>query len=117
MVRNIPRDVYKRQGYSSATSYNTITEVLLLLHAKVSATMQLEHIILLEDVYKRQLYPLAIQWADEFHRLHPEVDIDISAGGAGKGITAVSYTHLDVYKRQGLCLRANRWCRKQGRGR
>ena len=30
------------------------------------------------------LYPLAIQWADEFHRLHPDVDIDISAGGAGK---------------------------------
>ncbi len=23
------------------------------------------------------LYPLAIQWADEFHRLHPDVDIDI----------------------------------------
>lgn len=35
------------------------------------------------------LYPLAIQWADEFHRLHPDVDIDISAGGAGKGITDV----------------------------
>lgn len=33
------------------------------------------------------LYPLAVQWADEFQKLHPDVRIDISAGGAGKGIT------------------------------
>ena len=42
------------------------------------------------------LYPLAIQWADEFHRLHPEVDIDISAGGAGKGITDVLADQVDL---------------------
>lgn len=42
------------------------------------------------------LYPLAIQWADEFHRLHPEVDIDISAGGAGKGITDVLADQVDI---------------------
>lgn len=41
------------------------------------------------------LYPLAIQWADEFHRLHPQVDIDISAGGAGKGITDVLADQVD----------------------
>lgn len=33
------------------------------------------------------LYPLAVQWADEFERSHPDVTIDISAGGAGKGMT------------------------------
>lgn len=33
------------------------------------------------------LYPLAVQWADEFQKLHPGVRIDLSAGGAGKGIT------------------------------
>lgn len=32
------------------------------------------------------LYPLAVQWADEFRKLHPDVRIDLSAGGAGKGI-------------------------------
>lgn len=42
------------------------------------------------------LYPLAIQWVDEFHRLHPEVDIDISAGGAGKGITDVLADQVDI---------------------
>lgn len=42
------------------------------------------------------LYPLAIQWADEFLRLHPDVDIDISAGGAGKGITDVLADQVDI---------------------
>lgn len=33
------------------------------------------------------LYPVAVQWAEEFQALHPGVHIDISAGGAGKGMT------------------------------
>jgi len=33
------------------------------------------------------LYPLAVKWADEFKKIHPDVKIDISAGGAGKGMT------------------------------
>ena len=33
------------------------------------------------------LYPLAVKWAEEFKKIHPDVKIDISAGGAGKGIT------------------------------
>lgn len=33
------------------------------------------------------LYPLAVEWGKEFQKLHPGVKVDISAGGAGKGIT------------------------------
>lgn len=33
------------------------------------------------------LYPLAVKWAEEFKKLHPNVKIDVSGGGAGKGIT------------------------------
>lgn len=33
------------------------------------------------------LYPMAVKWAEEFRKMHPGVRIDISAGGAGKGIT------------------------------
>lgn len=33
------------------------------------------------------LYPMAVKWAEEFKKTHPEVKIDISAGGAGKGMT------------------------------
>lgn len=33
------------------------------------------------------LYPMAVLWAEEFQKINPEVRIDISAGGAGKGMT------------------------------
>jgi phosphate transport system substrate-binding protein len=33
------------------------------------------------------LYPMAQKWAEEFQKLHPKVRIDVSAGGAGKGMT------------------------------
>jgi phosphate transport system substrate-binding protein len=33
------------------------------------------------------LYPLAQKWAEEFQKLNPKVRIDVSAGGAGKGMT------------------------------
>jgi phosphate transport system substrate-binding protein len=32
------------------------------------------------------LYPMVVKWAEEFRKLHPKVRIDVSAGGAGKGI-------------------------------
>ncbi|MFH0866183.1 MAG: substrate-binding domain-containing protein [Bacteroidota bacterium] len=33
------------------------------------------------------LYPLAQKWAEEFCEIYPDVKIDVSAGGAGKGMT------------------------------
>jgi phosphate transport system substrate-binding protein len=33
------------------------------------------------------LYPLMVEWTDEYARLHPEVKFEVSAGGAGKGMT------------------------------
>lgn len=33
------------------------------------------------------LYPMAVKWAEEFRKIHPDVKIDISGGGAGKGMT------------------------------
>ena len=35
------------------------------------------------------LYPMAVRWAEEYEKIHPEIRIDISAGGAGKGIADV----------------------------
>jgi phosphate transport system substrate-binding protein len=42
------------------------------------------------------LYPLGVKWAEEFKKLNPGVKIDISAGGAGKGITDVLSKIVDV---------------------
>ncbi len=42
------------------------------------------------------LYPLMVKWAEEFRILHPAVRIDISAGGAGKGMTDVLANVVDL---------------------
>ena len=42
------------------------------------------------------LYPLTVQWAEEFKKLHPDVVIDISAGGAGKGMADVLSGMVDI---------------------
>ncbi|MCL2072458.1 MAG: PstS family phosphate ABC transporter substrate-binding protein [Marinilabiliaceae bacterium] len=42
------------------------------------------------------LYPLGVKWAEEFQNLHPGVRIDISAGGAGKGMTDVLANVVDI---------------------
>lgn len=45
----------------------------------------LEGTISLSGAYA--LYPMAVKWAEEFKKIHPNVKIDIQAGGAGKGMT------------------------------
>lgn len=42
------------------------------------------------------LYPMAVRWAEEFKKINPEVKIDISAGGAGKGMTDVLSGTADI---------------------
>ncbi len=42
------------------------------------------------------LYPMAVRWGEEFKKLHPNVKIDISAGGAGKGMTDVLGGFADI---------------------
>jgi len=33
------------------------------------------------------LYPMMLKWGEEYNKLYPEVNFDIQAGGAGKGMT------------------------------
>lgn len=42
------------------------------------------------------LYPMTTKWAEEFRKVHPDVRIDISAGGAGKGMTDVLSGIVDL---------------------
>jgi phosphate transport system substrate-binding protein len=42
------------------------------------------------------LYPIAVKWGEEFRKLHPNVHFDISAGGAGKGISDVLGGFVDI---------------------
>jgi len=42
------------------------------------------------------LYPLVVRWAEEFHKLHPGVTINVSAGGAGKGMADALTKMVDL---------------------
>lgn len=35
------------------------------------------------------LYPLGVKWTEQYKKLHPDARFDVSAGGAGKGLTDV----------------------------
>ena len=42
------------------------------------------------------LYPMMTRWAEEFQKLHPDVQFDVSAGGAGKGMTDALGGAVDI---------------------
>ena len=42
------------------------------------------------------LYPMMIRWGEEFQKLHPGVQFDISAGGAGKGMSDAVSGAVDI---------------------
>ena len=42
------------------------------------------------------LYPLTVKWAEEYQKLHPDITINVSAGGAGKGMTDVLSGMVDL---------------------
>ena len=42
------------------------------------------------------LYPMMGTWADEYQRLHPDIKIDLSAGGAGKGMSDALMGIVDI---------------------
>ncbi len=50
---------------------------------KVQAKEELKGTIALSGAWA--IYPTAVAWADAFQKKHPNVKIDVSAGGAGKG--------------------------------
>ena len=39
---------------------------------------------------------MAVRWAEEFRKIYPDVRIDLSAGGAGKGITDALNNMVDI---------------------
>jgi phosphate transport system substrate-binding protein len=42
------------------------------------------------------LYPITVKWAEEYQKIHPDVQIDISAGGAGKGMADALSEMVDL---------------------
>ncbi|MDP2722149.1 MAG: PstS family phosphate ABC transporter substrate-binding protein [Bacteroidales bacterium] len=42
------------------------------------------------------LYPLTVKWVEEFRKDYPDVQVDVSAGGAGKGMADVLADMVDL---------------------
>jgi len=42
------------------------------------------------------LYPMTVKWAEEFGKLHPDVNFDIAAGGAGLGMTQALEKQVNI---------------------
>ena len=42
------------------------------------------------------LYPMMVKWGEEYQKLHPEIRMDISAGGAGKGAADALAGMVDI---------------------
>lgn len=61
---------------------------------KLSGSSELTGYISLSGAFA--LYPIVVMWADEFRKENPGVKIDISAGGAGKGIADALSKMIDL---------------------
>ncbi len=42
------------------------------------------------------LYPMMVRWGEEFHKVYPGIELDISAGGAGKGMADALADAVDI---------------------
>jgi phosphate transport system substrate-binding protein len=42
------------------------------------------------------LYPMMVKWAEEYHKIHPGIKVEVSAGGAGQGMTDTLSSQSDL---------------------
>jgi len=56
----------------------------IVAHSYFSAQFALRGTIKVSGAWA--LYPMMIKWAEEYQKIHPGVKIEVSAGGAGKGM-------------------------------
>jgi len=61
---------------------------------KAAATTALSGTISVSGAFA--LYPMMTVWADEFTKLHPDVQFDVQGGGAGKGMTDTIAGAVDI---------------------
>jgi phosphate transport system substrate-binding protein len=87
-------DYFKRNHQKAIVILLGVIIIHIITPEQLYAQADLQGKITLSGAFA--LYPMAVKWADEFKKLHPGVKIDISAGGAGKGITDAISGLVDV---------------------
>lgn len=76
---------------------------IVLFFSVVAGKIQAQQAVAKEDIKGTitisgawALYPMVVKWAEEFQKIHPDVKIDVSAGGAGKGMTDALAKLVDI---------------------
>ncbi len=71
-----------------------IVSVIVAGYTLLQKPQQKEETITVSGAFA--LYPLMIQWSNEYTQLHPDIKFEISAGGAGKGMTDALAGLVDI---------------------
>ncbi len=61
---------------------------------KTTSTDEIEGTITISGAWA--LYPMVVKWSEEFQKIHPQIKIDIAAGGAGKGMADTLAQIVDI---------------------
>jgi len=72
----------------------SILLISIILISSLAACKPAEKKITISGAFA--LYPLVVQWAEEYQKIHPDVRIDITAGGAGKGMSDMLSGAVDI---------------------
>jgi len=67
---------------------------LLLSRVALASGQELKGSVTLSGAWA--IYPTAVAWAEAFQKLHPGVKVDVSAGGAGKGVADTIAGLVDI---------------------
>lgn len=76
--------VEKPKTEATQTPAPTGTATPTAAGVQTPAVKELEGTITLSGAWA--LYPMAVRWGEEFQKIHPKVRVEVSAGGAGKGM-------------------------------
>jgi ABC-type phosphate transport system substrate-binding protein len=79
-------------GYIALSKEKAESELAKLGTAEPGA--QLEGRVAISGAWA--LYPMMVRWTEEYHKLHPGVSFDLSAGGAGKGMADALNDMVDI---------------------
>jgi phosphate transport system substrate-binding protein len=84
------------------TAYIAFTLLFIVLSGcktEVKSTQEITsspQIFTIENIGSDTLVNLAIAWAEEYHQLHPNVEISVTGGGSGTGIAALINGTIDI---------------------
>lgn len=67
------------------TNLTRIFIVMLIITVSFNSCKKEKNSISISGAFA--LYPMTVRWVEEYKKIHPEIQINVSGGGAGKGMT------------------------------